>query len=523
MKQFYAAGTLTNGAGPGRSNSAAAPAVREASAGVPPEALHAALALAGYAPPSAAADADRPLPVRLALLHTPAGRLLTHVAPNGGTYFAHALLDVPPTADALLAIQTWGSPLWQRHEPDAAADLPELPCLPVADRLDDDALRDWLAAPARREMLEFTLTALLAAPPAPRVFLAAPADDVARVVYAVTRALPTGLLDDFTFSTYEPDPLACPARLVGFDPGSAEGDLPAACYAAGAAFNLATGRRTESEAEAPFAAFAAAALAKGDYAPLDDVKAAWQRLGLNEARHFDLVFRMARGTGVLTKEEAAEALGRPPLAAWLAVRDDALNQFLEWAVEDRAFATASFSRAVQALRQKADATARLAQAVCELGLKAVAEGDRVRAANALEVVLPMAAPAKANAVWGELIGQVGDPGRLTWDMRWYLLPRLVRFTQPAETADAALAKWLDVPLDRLGELLALDLPRGVQVAAGRACLRRDGEPSAALARPRGAPRPGAGAAPARRGGRLRPAGAAVRDTSGRGAGTAVVR
>ena len=45
------------------------------------------------------------------------------------------------------AIQTWGSPLWQRYEPENAGELPELPYLPVADVLDDSALKDWLSSP----------------------------------------------------------------------------------------------------------------------------------------------------------------------------------------------------------------------------------------------------------------------------------------------------------------------------------------------------------------------------------------
>ena len=39
-------------------------------------------------------------------------------------------------------------------------------------------------------MLGFALAALLGTPGTTRVFLAAPAEDVAKVVYAVTRALP---------------------------------------------------------------------------------------------------------------------------------------------------------------------------------------------------------------------------------------------------------------------------------------------------------------------------------------------
>jgi hypothetical protein len=471
MKQLYAAGPLAT-VSTGRSLS-----VRAATTGLRPDELQAALSTAGYAPPPARGpDGERPLPVRLALLKSGAGRVLTHITPNGGTYFAHALLNVPAAADAQLAIQTWGSPLWQRHDPDAAADLPELPYLPVADVLDDAALRDWLAGPGRRDLLEFVLTALLGTPGTTRIVLAAPADDVARVVYAVTRALPGGLLDDFTFSTYEPDPLACPARLIGTDGGSADWDLPTACYGDGrVGFNPATGRRTELPVEVPFAAFAADALATGETAALDEVRAAWQRLGLTDIRQFDLVFRLTRGTGGLTKAEAAEALRHPPLAAYVATRTDLMAQMLDWALEDREFATTSFSRALQSLRQRPEAVARLAETARNHGLTAVRTGDRTRAANALEVVLPVVAPSKANAVWGDVLAEFPDPGELAWETRWYLLPRLARFK-----ADETGAKWLDVPADRLGELLGLDLPRAQHLVAARTCLSRDGEPSAAL-------------------------------------------
>ncbi len=486
MKQLYATGSLAVSSPafgptvdtpmPGRSLQL--PSVRASSAGIGADQLSAALPATLYS----AAQSERPLPVRLALLKTNAGRVLTHAVPNGQSYFAHTLLNVPETADAHLAIQTWGSPLWQRCEPDSAADLPELPYLPVGDALDDAALKAWLAAPDKRELLEFALSAILGT--SGRVFLAATAEDVATVVFALTRALPSGLMDDFTFSTHEAEPLSCTARLVGFD-GDAETDLPAACYrTAGVGIHAVTGKRSDLPVEVPFAAFAVAGLHSGEFGPLEDVKATWQRLGLKDAPSFDLVYRMARGTGTLTKTEAAVALQHPPLAAWISSRSDALKQFLEWALDDRAFATGSFSRAVQTIRQKADVLAKLAQVVREKGLAALKDGDHTRTANALEVVLPMVAPTKANAVWGDLLAQITDPDQLPWEMRWYLLPRFVRFKQQqggGSAVDPHFTRWLNVPADRLGELLALDLPRPYQLEAGRVALTRADEPTPALA------------------------------------------
>lgn len=485
MKQLYTAGALPGSANtaPGRPG---APAFKAASQGLRPEDVRAALPYTAYAPPpSRPEETPRPLPVRLALLNTPAaGRMLAHVAPNGGTYFAHALLNVPATADAQLAIQTWGSPMWQRHDPDTGGELPELPYLPVADVLDDAALRNWLAEPGRRDLAEFVLSALLSTPASTRIFVAAPADDVAKVVYAVTRALPPGLLDDFTFSTYEPDPLHSPARLVGCDTGAAEWDLPAGCYESGAVgYNPTTGRKSELKADVPFAAFAVKALAE-DAAPLDEFRATWQRLGLSDPRQFDLVYRLSSGAGAITKDEASTAAQHPTLVTWISARPDAVKQFLDWALDDTVFAHVVLSRVIVPLRQKADAVAKLADAVRQAGFGAVHAGDRLRVLNAFEVILPMAAPGKAGAVWAEVLAQVPSPDALTWEMRWHLLPRLIRFRQTAGGAgvDPALAKWLDVPADKLGELLGLDVPKAYHLAAARACLDRDDEPSATFAR-----------------------------------------
>ena len=490
MKQLYSVGPLPDSASPpgdGRPTARPASTFKAASPGLRPEEVQSALSQTAYTPPPRGGENPGPLPVRLALLQTgTAGRVLAHVAPNGGTYFAHTLLNVPATADAQLAIQTWGSPLWQRHEPDTAGELPDLPYLPVADVLDDETLCEWLQVIEHGEMLEFVLTALLVTPAGSSIVTAATAEDVARVVYAVTRALPHDLLDGFTFSTYETDPLGCPARLVGCDTGSPDTDLPGACYSAGrVGYNAATGRASELPAASPFAAFAVQALASGDTAALDEFRTTWQRLGLTDARQFDLVYRLSLGAAGLTKDEAVVAVQHPTLAAWVSARADAVKQLLDWALEDTQFAHHTLSRVIAPLRQRADAVAKVADVVRQAGFAALQAGDRSRTANALEVILPMAAPGKANAAWGEVLARVPDPDALTWEMRVYLLPRLVRFkhpSAPAAAVDAALSKWIAVPADRLADLLALELPKPYCLAAARAALGRDGEPSATLAR-----------------------------------------
>ena len=464
--------------------------IRAASSGVPAEQAGAALRHAGYASPARAPESAAEPPARLAFLQTAeAGRFLCHSTCLGidpatgrnGKFLSHVLLDVPPTLDAQHAIQTWGSPLWQRADA-GGVELPEALYLPMSPTLDDDGLARFLEDPARRGLLQFVLTALLTTPAGTRIFVAAAAEDVARCVYGVTRALPSSLLDGLTFSTYERDPLPCPARVVGtcWD-ASLNLDLPETCYAgAGVAYNAYSERRSELPAEPPFVAFAVAALAARRPAALDELHATCEHLGVKEPGLFGLVYRMARGGGTLSKEESQQILHHPTLCSWVAARPEALGQLLEWALEDQRYATATFSRAVAALRQKPEALARLAAAVQERGLAALRAGDLVRTRNALEALMPMVAPARAAAVWEELVGHVPDPDVLPWDMRCYLLPRLARLRPQA--ADCGLRRWLDVPAERLAAVLALDLPETCRLAACLACLRREGEPSAELAR-----------------------------------------
>ncbi len=485
VKQMYTVGrwsTASTTETPAPGKAMQWPTVKGSTSGVSTDVLHAILPHTLYtAPPARSSESDRPLPTRLALLNSSSGRVLIHAAPRGEDYVSHTLLNMPESADAQLAIQTWGSPHWQRETPEGNGDLPELPYLPVAETLDDASLKTWLETPYKRELLEFALSAYLN-DDTKSIILAASSEDVARTVYAITRALPAGLAEQLTFSTYEADPLQCSAKIIGHDTGSAERDLPDACYRDARTLNTFTGKRTDLTTEVPFAAYAVKGLADGDYTGLDDLKTTWQRLGLKDAKQFDLVFRLARGTGILSKAEATEALQHPPLAAWISARTDALHQFLEWALDDRSFANVSFVRAVQSLRQKPDVLAKLTERIKDAGQQAVKAGQCERAANALEVLLPMAAPTKANAVWGELTTQMAQPNDLSWEMRGYLLPRFVRAKHASSSAaiDPGLARWLDVPVDQLANLLALDLPKVYHLEAARANLHRDGEPTATL-------------------------------------------
>lgn len=474
-------------------SSSGPPLLRAATPGLTPVQLQAAAAVAAVAHSDGFnADGDTAPPVRLTWINVPElGGTLCHgtwlsTAGGGGRAISHVVVGVPPTVDVQHVIQTWGSQLWRRQDHDGSSELPEMLYLPVADQLSDESLKQFLKKPANRDVLEFVLTAFLTTPAQRHIYLVANPEEVALCIYGLTRALPPSLLEGFTFSTYEPDPLRANVRLAGVYWGNgSERDLPDPCYGEnGRAYNTLNGRRSELTTATPFAAFAVEALTAGRLAPLEELSGTWQRLGVREVGLFDLVYRMARGTGTLTKEESSVMLANPTLAGWIVTRPDALGQFLEWALEDPKYATDSFSRAAVALRQRPEALARLVQNVQDTGLLALREGDAVRAGTALEVILPILAPARANAIWSEILNDFTDPARLTWPVRWYLLPRLARL-KPLEVGqkpDATLAAWLTVPEDQLPSVLGLDVPRSYHLAASLLCLQGMPAPTPLLVR-----------------------------------------
>jgi hypothetical protein len=318
--------------------------VRAVSADLPSDRVRAAIAYVGYSLPATIMPTEKTVataPVRLALLNTrDAGRLLCHSAYVGqdpmtgrfGNFFSHALLDVPDALDATQAIQTWGSAFWHRCDDDGDTCLKDVSKVP-ADMVLQTELARFLAEPPGRRMLGFVLHALVAGGDGARVFLAAPAKDVALCVYAVTKALPKTMLGDLTFSTYESDPLTCNARLVGSWWGDApDMDLPSSCYSGSClAYNSYSGRQTELSGSCIYADFAIKALAAHQEQQLGHLGNFCERYCVSQTDLLDLVYRLHTRDGVagISAEECQRLFQHPQLAEGLVARPKLAAPLLE--------------------------------------------------------------------------------------------------------------------------------------------------------------------------------------------------
>lgn len=120
--------------------------------------------------------------------------------------FCHLLSAFPPNFTARDAISLWKSDSWQYSAETLDADNRSLPSPP------DDLARQ-LPGPLKnadvqevRPELPFVIQAfLLLLGKGQRLFIAAHPDAVARMIWGLTRVVPSGLLKNLTFSTYEKD------------------------------------------------------------------------------------------------------------------------------------------------------------------------------------------------------------------------------------------------------------------------------------------------------------------------------
>jgi hypothetical protein len=270
MRQLYFTSCL-----PGRSlYGASGFQVRAASPGLTPDRIRTAVRYAGFSLPQGADDAEL-LPRRLALLTTrDCGRLLCHSASAGvdpttgrnRNYFSHLLLDIPENFRVEDAVASWLSPFWMTQDSDFATALPEPVELNPPGPICMEALRRALADPNWQAMLSFVVKALLLGERYRRIFIAAQPQDVALCIYGATKILPESMLNQLTFSTYENEPQACGARIVGTGAGHGlASDMSPRCYDNGCAgFNRFNGRRTNLGVELSFLDRAVVLLTNGE-------------------------------------------------------------------------------------------------------------------------------------------------------------------------------------------------------------------------------------------------------------------
>ncbi|MCG8584876.1 MAG: hypothetical protein MI757_09215 [Pirellulales bacterium] len=324
--------------------------------------LRAAIAYAGYALPVTMQPDDntwQTAPVRLAMLDTQdVGRIVCRSVYVGkdpetgryGNFFTHMLLDVPEDMSAGRVMQSWESLAWQGSDDGGPTELPDLQRLPKNGTLDHSALSTLLQDEMQTELMRFLLSAYLSGQANQRIFLVAPATEIAICIYGLLMLLDPEEQRALTFSTYESEPLSCTARIVGTWFGESSGvELSSSCFhGSNVGFNPYTGKKSELQHAPEFVNFAIQELRKGQTHQIDKYRALCSKYGASDSATLDVVYRVqsTRAVTRLTKQDASQICRSPKLATQIASKYQAyLNQCVTWAEDDEDF----FDQTVDAL------------------------------------------------------------------------------------------------------------------------------------------------------------------------------
>ncbi len=466
--------------------------IRAASAGIGPERLRAALPYMAYSLPPHVHPlqlAPESSPVRLAYLRSPQlGAILCHSVAAGldpsthrpGNFFSHLVMDTPPVLTAGSAIKTWQSDSWQQVDGPFDATLPDVEEIHASGTITDETLSQFLSSEHGQRMFHFVLAAMLTAGPDWRIFLAAPSQDVALCVYGLTRVLPDGCQRSLTFSTYESQPLSCPARLVGTWAGdSADTDMPSSCYSGRAVgYNSCTGRASQVTLHGDFADYAAKAAMTGDRQGLHDFLTVCDQCGVDRLDLLEPAWRAELG-GQLSTNDVRHLLPCPRFLSHLLEQPHTRRPLLDRLAEDPELAATAAAHVVPVLKDNSEALAATRESAAQAAIEATLHGKLMQTRALVETILPAVSDAPAASAAVAVMKAIADPHAVPWQTRSHLLTQLTRVPSNAQES-AVLVRWLSPSQTELPLLCGLPLPNAWKAHACLTCLVHAGVTSAVV-------------------------------------------
>jgi hypothetical protein len=294
-------------------------------------------------------------PISLSWIKTDTEALAIHKVYTGrdysgrsGNYFAHVLADLPREWTAREAISLWKSPFWQISDgqlPEMQTDLPPVEMAQIAP---GPLTRNVLVDPPVQQYLTTAIQLFLMLESGQRLYIAAPPDMVAVLIWGLTQCLPRGILADLSFTTYTHDVDRAVMKIVGtcWWPYQLEAqrsntpDLPAACYAQkGLAINCYSGRHSiiqPAERIVEFAEFAVRNLL-GDGEELNRLLAIAETKGITSIRSFLLSYHLFATSAhaiSLSRDDLSQLLSDPILARELLDREAVFRAMVRMATAE---------------------------------------------------------------------------------------------------------------------------------------------------------------------------------------------
>ena len=314
--------------------------------------------------------------------------------PRHGNFFTHMVLDRQNEIDAHRAIAMWESrEFWKREDGEFSAELADRDVteLTPARAVNDETLTRFASIKENEALFRFALTAHLSGSANRRVVLAARAPNVAQCVYGLTRVLPCGMLKEFSFSTYESQPISSTAHLIGTWWEGNGGDLPSACYEGSyrGYNNISKSKRELAPSEpVPYVDFAVKAIVDRRWGDLDPFRERCERLGVDRPELLNLVYHLEILQGDVTEDDTRLIASNPELAEWIIKqRPAAAKLVVEKACDDPDSGQAVLRSIAAVLPCDSAGRSRLIASAVDLGFSDISALKLDRLNELFEVVL----------------------------------------------------------------------------------------------------------------------------------------
>jgi hypothetical protein len=159
------------------------------------------------------------------------------------------------------------------------------------------------------EYLPFVIQAFLSLEQKQKIYIAAPSDIVAILIWGLTQCIPRSLIERLTFSTYEYDVSQSSGLIIGTswftnpplnNRENAQQDLPAFCYDEGLAINCYSDSGKYSKLDpdtlvASYARYATKSLVSAQMIRLHELLRKAERMAIEDIGDFELLVKIVMG------------------------------------------------------------------------------------------------------------------------------------------------------------------------------------------------------------------------------------
>lgn len=436
-------------------------------------------------------------PVSLSFIKTDTETLVTHKVYVGkdysgrsGNYFTHALVGLPAEWTAREVIALWRSSFWQVSDTRLNETQTDLPLVEVNQISSGLLNRSSLLDSLIRKYLPITIRAFLSLESDQRLYIAAPPDTIAALIWGLVHSLPREILRNLTFTTYTHDVEKAETKIVGTcwwpcaldDHRANLPDLPEMCYTQkGLGINCYTGRHSvfkPVEHSAEFSEFATEQLL-GNGEEFDKLLSIAEKKEVSSIGSFLVIYHLFVTSGhniSLSHSDLIQILNDPILATELLDRDAVFHAMTEMAITKSERWIAYGKPALQRLYERAVALepdTELHRRLSNLSERAVEEAVSAIVADNLDagfqIFTHIAAPASSDRPSSflnllrnltERRGQLTDANRAKL-RSWLFEKASAIYTKHNEAKyeiEIYLQPWLDMSWDDLGRVLELPLP-----------------------------------------------------------------